>query len=411
MSSLAASRADNFYHDPNWDPSKESRKKFQGSKGHNQYETDGIIRFELPIDGFCEGCERHFGKGTRWNAKKLPDGNYLSTKKWKFEFACKSCPKKFVIATDPKNSDYEYRTGIRKKIEEPDDIHGLDDVSAVVQGSLDAQYHVGGHAAVEAREAAQSTIAKLEQDQDQKRRIATEGERHACLVELGQARRAFDFDANAALRQQLRAKKCADADAVAAGKALGLFNGQALAPDAPAEAAMDAAFAAAAVGPADALRQSNAAAVAERAARLKAASGSVFGQASQLHEKSFGALTTVSRVPALAAAARAVVVHQQQEQQQQQEQGQAIMGQRKRGAEAEVGRRHGGGAQQPTTACAVLKKRPKKAEGKAAASSGPGELQQRPRATLRGAGVALRAAAEPSALAALAGAYGSDDED
>jgi hypothetical protein len=84
MSSLAAAKADSFYHPPDWDPQKESRKKFQKSKGSNQYETDGIIRFELPMDGWCEGCGKFLMKGTRWNAKKDPDGKYFSTKIWKF---------------------------------------------------------------------------------------------------------------------------------------------------------------------------------------------------------------------------------------------------------------------------------------------------------------------------------------
>lgn len=102
MSSLAASRADNFYHPPDWNPEKISRDKFQKSTGHNQYTKHGIIRFELPYDGWCEGCGRHIGKGTRYNAKKEQDGKYFSTKIWKFTMTCATCPQEFVIATDPK---------------------------------------------------------------------------------------------------------------------------------------------------------------------------------------------------------------------------------------------------------------------------------------------------------------------
>ena len=118
MSSLAASRADNFYHPPEWDPSKKGRDKFQKSKGSNQYQQYGVIRFELPYDGWCMGCQRHFGKGTRFNAKKEADGAYFSTKIWKFTMNCATCPQEFVIATDPKNSDYDFRSGIKKKDEE-----------------------------------------------------------------------------------------------------------------------------------------------------------------------------------------------------------------------------------------------------------------------------------------------------
>lgn len=36
--------------------------KFQGSKGANQYEQYGKIRFELPVHGWCLGCGRHIGR-------------------------------------------------------------------------------------------------------------------------------------------------------------------------------------------------------------------------------------------------------------------------------------------------------------------------------------------------------------
>ena len=49
MSSLAAARADNFYHPPEWDPQKISRDKYQGSKGANQYEQKGVIRRPQPL--------------------------------------------------------------------------------------------------------------------------------------------------------------------------------------------------------------------------------------------------------------------------------------------------------------------------------------------------------------------------
>jgi hypothetical protein len=48
MSSLAASRADNFYYPPEWRPEYGGISKFQGSKGKNQYEQRGkeLVRFE-----------------------------------------------------------------------------------------------------------------------------------------------------------------------------------------------------------------------------------------------------------------------------------------------------------------------------------------------------------------------------
>ena len=62
MSTLAAARADNMYYPPEWRPEMGGISKFQGSKGHNQYEKYGKIRFELPVHGWCLGCGRHIGR-------------------------------------------------------------------------------------------------------------------------------------------------------------------------------------------------------------------------------------------------------------------------------------------------------------------------------------------------------------
>ena len=91
MSSLAAARADNFYHPPNWDPRKESRAEFHAGKGswkaHPLRERakkldEGIltIRFEMPFDVRCSGCGNRIGKGVRFNAEKKCVGRHLSTK-------------------------------------------------------------------------------------------------------------------------------------------------------------------------------------------------------------------------------------------------------------------------------------------------------------------------------------------
>jgi len=115
MSSLAAVQADGFYYPPTWDPSQGSVSKAAGSKGANQYEQYGIIRFELPYNCWCEGCGRPIGKGTRFNAKKDRAGNYYSTTIWAFSMKCATCKHPFLIKTDPKNRDYEFAEGIRRK--------------------------------------------------------------------------------------------------------------------------------------------------------------------------------------------------------------------------------------------------------------------------------------------------------
>lgn len=215
MSSLAASRADNFYHPPDWDPSKTSRKKFQNSSGHNQYEKYGIIRFELMYDAWCKGCGRHYGKGTRFNAKKEKDGKYFSTNIYKFTMRCHTCPQTIVVATDPKvratscrlyqapntcsltllfasqNTDYEFREGLQKKDEEFS-VKTEDGVDDRIQEKLDEIYKVGGHAAEQERhDKKTNAIYKLEHEKEEKRRVASESERLEILYELGEARRLY----------------------------------------------------------------------------------------------------------------------------------------------------------------------------------------------------------------------------
>lgn len=79
MSSLAASKSDNFYYPPDWKPEYGSISKYQGSKGANQYQKYGIIRFELPFDAWCLKCSRHMSKGLRFNAHKKKIGEYYTT--------------------------------------------------------------------------------------------------------------------------------------------------------------------------------------------------------------------------------------------------------------------------------------------------------------------------------------------
>eukprot|EP00937_MAST-01D_sp_MAST-1D-sp2_P004621 g4621.t1 len=133
MSSLAASQADGYYHPPSWDPRRQSRRAMSNSKGSNQWEQRGLVRFEMPFDVWCLGCERatrdevqrgtayrtgyqqHIGRGVRFDARKVADGKYHSTTIWRFEMKCHLCYRPIVVRTDPKNGDYELVAGARRK--------------------------------------------------------------------------------------------------------------------------------------------------------------------------------------------------------------------------------------------------------------------------------------------------------
>ncbi|XP_019457840.1 PREDICTED: coiled-coil domain-containing protein 130-like [Lupinus angustifolius] len=125
MSSLAAARADNFYYPPEWDPSQGSLNKFHGQHALRERAKkidQGIlvIRFEMPFNIWCGGCNSMIAKGVRFNAEKKQVGNYYSTKIWSFSMKSACCKHEIVIQTDPKNCEYVIVSGAQKKTEDFD---------------------------------------------------------------------------------------------------------------------------------------------------------------------------------------------------------------------------------------------------------------------------------------------------
>jgi len=117
MSSLAAAQADGYYIPPEYDgaSSKQSISTHNTNgqfSGSNQFQRNGVVRFELPISGWCSRCKRHVGKGIRFNAKKVASGKYFTSTVWRFVMTCPSCPEEFIVDTDPQNASYKYISGI-----------------------------------------------------------------------------------------------------------------------------------------------------------------------------------------------------------------------------------------------------------------------------------------------------------
>ncbi|KAJ3238677.1 hypothetical protein HDU81_007415 [Chytriomyces hyalinus] len=150
---MAERRATNKYYPPDWDPSKvpplsypqnlHIRIKpnlcstapcptYQGSintfvgqhplRDRARKLDQGIlvIRFEMPFSIWCLGCEKHIGKGVRYNAEKKKVGMYYSTPIWQFRMKCHLCSSWMEIHTDPKNAVYVIISGARKREEEYD---------------------------------------------------------------------------------------------------------------------------------------------------------------------------------------------------------------------------------------------------------------------------------------------------
>ncbi|KAF2310936.1 hypothetical protein GH714_018614 [Hevea brasiliensis] len=125
MSSLAAARADNFYYPPEWTPKQGSLNKFHGQHALRERAKkidQGIliIRFEMPFNVWCGGCNSMIAKGVRFNAEKKQVGNYYSTKIWSFTMKSACCKHEIVIQTDPKNCEYVIISGAQRKTEEFD---------------------------------------------------------------------------------------------------------------------------------------------------------------------------------------------------------------------------------------------------------------------------------------------------
>ncbi|KAI8328380.1 CWC16 protein [Chlamydoabsidia padenii] len=112
----------NKYYPPDWTPEKGTANKFVGKHplGDRARKLDKgilIVRFELPFNIWCTGCDSHVGKGVRYNAEKKQIGKYYSTPILQFRMKCHLCSHWIEIHTDPKNAAYVVVSGAREKTE------------------------------------------------------------------------------------------------------------------------------------------------------------------------------------------------------------------------------------------------------------------------------------------------------
>lgn len=212
---LRAARADNMYYPPDtWDPSKKGRGNLDKLAGHHPLgerakrldEGILVIRFENPYDGWCEGCNAHIARGTRYNADKQQVGAYFSTPIYEFRMKCTLCDSVFVIRTDPERSDYTYVSGIRRK----EKGYTAAAAGAVAETSKEEAAALAGHA-----------FFKLEHTTADQRKAKAEHDRLVALQAAADARYGDDYARNASLRAAARETRRADAAAVAEGAARG----------------------------------------------------------------------------------------------------------------------------------------------------------------------------------------------
>ncbi|KAK4263743.1 hypothetical protein QN277_029118 [Acacia crassicarpa] len=211
MSSLAAARADNFYYPPEWDPSQGSLNKFHGQhalreRARKLDQGILIIRFEMPFNIWCGGCNSMIAKGVRFNAEKKQVGNYYSTKIWSFTMKSACCRHEIVIQTDPKNCEYVIISGAQKKTEDFDveDAETLEFPADEERGKLADPFYRLEH-----------------QEKDLKKKKEAEPVL-VRLQRLSDSRHSDDYSLNKSLRAQLRSQKKRVAEEEAASRRRGL---------------------------------------------------------------------------------------------------------------------------------------------------------------------------------------------
>ncbi|XP_065014414.1 uncharacterized protein LOC135642308 [Musa acuminata AAA Group] len=196
MSSLAAARADNFYYPPEWEPKKGSLNKFQGQhplreRARKLDQGILIIRFEMPFNIWCGGCNSMIAKGVRFNAEKKQVGNYYSTKIWSFTMKSACCKHEIVIQTDPKNCEYVIISGAQRKTEDYD----IEDAETF---ALPADEVIGKLA---------DPFYRLEHQEEDLRKKKEVEPLLVRLERVSDSRHADDYSLNRALRARLRNQK------------------------------------------------------------------------------------------------------------------------------------------------------------------------------------------------------------
>ncbi|KAG1664458.1 hypothetical protein FOA52_006304 [Chlamydomonas sp. UWO 241] len=221
MSSLAAARADNFYHPPDFDPKKHGTlNKYNGQHALRERAAkidQGIlvIRFEVPFNLYCTKCGEMVAKGERFNAEKKAIGNYHSTKIWEFSMA-HHCGSSIVIVTDPKNSQYSVVEGARQKVEE----YTAADSEVIELTTKEERQRLRS-----------DPLYRLEHGEAQKVKARTAAEEIDILTEDSHARHLNDHAVNKLLRKRLRAAKADMAGLEAKRISLGLSDDVDLLPE------------------------------------------------------------------------------------------------------------------------------------------------------------------------------------
>ncbi|KHN87037.1 Coiled-coil domain-containing protein -like protein [Toxocara canis] len=190
-------KGQNFYYPPDFDYKKHrSLNAYHGTHALRERAAkikQGIliIRFEMPFNIWCLGCNNHIGMGVRYNAEKKKVGMYYTTPVYEFRMKCHLCDNYFVIRTDPEHFDYELVEGCRRQEKRYDP-------STIAQlGAVDRTFN---------RQLESDKMFKVEHKEKDETKGAEAGNQVEKL-EWIQERMRDDFAANQALRRNFRREK------------------------------------------------------------------------------------------------------------------------------------------------------------------------------------------------------------
>ncbi|XP_059477435.1 coiled-coil domain-containing protein 130 homolog [Neocloeon triangulifer] len=190
-------KGQNKYYPPDYNPNKGGLNKFLGTHALRERARKIhlgiiIIRFEMPYNIWCEGCNNHIGMGVRYNAEKTKVGMYYSTPVYQFKMKCHLCDNYIEMKTDPGNLDYLIVSGARRQENRWDPLQNEQVVPEKKETS---------------RRMADDAMFKLEHETQDQSAAQAAAPRLKQLMNRAEDVWKDDYGANCALRADFRAKR------------------------------------------------------------------------------------------------------------------------------------------------------------------------------------------------------------
>ena len=228
MSSLAASRADNYYVPPEFDGEKHrsvnayNKSQAPGAHAKHRKKDGGLtVRFEMPFNAWCGGCGAVLAKGIRFNARKRRTGSYHSTPVYTFTMLTSCCCSELEIVADPQLCDYVIAKGARKHAraaaadaEAAARAEARDDDPMMALERRQTQARDGKLPAAAAPGpsprrggAAANPILEMERSRDHEAEARREDKRLEGIRRLNRETQQDDYTANKALRRAMRSQR------------------------------------------------------------------------------------------------------------------------------------------------------------------------------------------------------------